>query len=77
MTKIKNKLSNEVQPSIVGDVCGSYIINRTAWCKVFDKMNKSPEIDMKGMKDCDRMAVLSWLIMNYHAPKKLKKRNYQ
>ena len=42
--------------------------NTSQWCKVFDEMRASPYIDMKGMRDCDVTAIVSWLSSNYHFP---------
>jgi hypothetical protein len=42
--------------------------NTSEWCKIFDEMRVSPYIDMKGMRDCDVTAIVSWLSSNYHFP---------
>ena len=47
------------------------------WCKIFDDMIKSPYIDINSVRECDRLAILSWLSTNYESPTKLDKPNYR
>lgn len=46
------------------------------WCKVFEDMLESPYIDVSSVRDCDRIAILSWLSSNYKSPVKRDKTNY-
>jgi hypothetical protein len=46
------------------------------WCKVFDDMLESPYIDVTSIRECDRIAILSWLSSNYHSPVKRVNPNY-
>jgi len=47
------------------------------WCKIFDDMEVSPYIDIKQVRECDIIAILSWLSSNYHSPIKRDEPNYR
>ena len=46
------------------------------WGEIFDDMKTSPYIDIKQVRDCDRIAILSWLSSNFHAPTKRDKQQW-
>jgi hypothetical protein len=46
------------------------------WCEIFDDMQTSPYIDIKQVRDSDRIAILSWLSSNFHAPIKKDKQQW-
>lgn len=46
------------------------------WGKIFDDMKTSPYIDIEQVRDCDRIAILSWLSSNFNAPIKKDKQQW-
>ena len=62
----------------LSDVRGSSNFDKDdiKWCEIFDDMQVSPYIDITQVRDCDRIAILSWLSSNFHAPNKRDKQQW-
>jgi hypothetical protein len=46
------------------------------WGEIFDDMITSPYIDIKNVRESDRIAIFSWLSSNFHAPIKRDKQQW-
>lgn len=76
--KLKNIKTFEEKTSElnISDVRSSFDEDTLKWGKIFDDMKTSPYIDIKQVRDCDRIAILSWLSSNFHAPTKRDKQQW-
>ena len=71
------KSFNEATENLnISDVRSSFNEDDIKWGKIFDDMKTSPYIDIKQVRDCDRIAILSWLSSNFHAPTKRDKQQW-
>ena len=68
---------NEHQENLnISDVRSSFDEDTIKWGEIFDDMKTSPYIDIKQVRDSDRIAILSWLSSNFHAPTKRDKQQW-
>jgi hypothetical protein len=47
------------------------------WCKIFDDIQVSPYIDVSQVRECDIIAITSWLSSNYYSPIKRDTPNFR
>ena len=68
---------NEHQENLnISDVRSSFDEDTIKWGEIFDDMKTSPYIDIKQVRDSDRIAILSWLSSNFHTPTKRDKQQW-
>jgi len=61
----------------ISDVRGSsYDDDTLKWGEIFDDMKTSHYIDIKNVRESDRIAIFSWLSSNFHAPIKRDKQQW-
>jgi len=72
------KRFNESEENLnISDVRGSsYDEDTLKWGEIFDDMITSPYIDIKNVRETDRIAIFSWLSSNFHAPIKRDKQQW-